>query len=105
MDKLKGFLEKKGFEIVKIKGLNMFCGVGDLSLDATYNLSYEIDAPDAGGIFISCTDFKTGEILDILESDFGEKVISSNQATMWNLLRLSGIKTQIYSFGSLFRDH
>ena len=105
MDKLKDFLEKNGVEVVKIKGLNMFWGVGDLPLDATYNLSREIDAPDADGIFISCTDFKTVGILDILESDFGEKVISSNQATMWKLLRLSGMKTPVCSFGSLLRDY
>jgi len=105
MDKLKDFLEKNGFEVVKIKGLNMVCGEGGLSLDATYNLIREIDAPDADGIFISCTDFKTVELLEILESDFGKKVISSNQATMWKLLRLVGMKTPICGFGSLLRDY
>jgi len=105
MDKLKDFLENNGFEIVKMKGLNMMCGEGDLSLDVTYNLIREIDHPNADGIFISCTDFKTVELLDILESDFGKKVISSNQATMWKLLRLSGMKTRISGFGSLLRDY
>jgi len=105
MDKLKKFLEKNGFEVVKIKGLNMACGEGDLSLDATYNLIREIDSPRADGIFISCTDFKTVELLDILESDFGKKVISSNQATMWKLLRLSGMKTPVCGFGSLLSDY
>jgi maleate isomerase len=105
MDKLKDLLEKNGFEVVKIKGLNMVCGEGDLSLDATYNLIREIDHPNSDGIFISCTDFKTVELLDILESDFGKKVISSNQATMWKLLRLAGMKTSICGFGSLLRDY
>ena len=105
MDKLKDFLEKNGFEVVKIKGLNMMCGEGDLSLDATYNLIREIDNPKVDGIFISCTDFKTVELLDILESDFGKKVISSNQATMWKLLRLSEMKTSVCGFGSLLRDY
>jgi len=104
MEKLKDFLEKNDFEVVKIKGLNMTCGEGDLSLDATYNLIREIDIPQADGIFISCTDFKTVELLEILENDFGKKVISSNQATMWKLLRLSGMKTPICGFGSLLRE-
>jgi len=104
MDKLKNFLEKNDFEVVKIKGLNMVCGEGDLSLEVTYNLIREIDVPHADGIFISCTDFKTVELLEILESDFGKKVISSNQATMWKLLRLAGMKTSICGFGSLLRD-
>jgi len=105
MDKLKNFLEKNDFEVVKMKGLNMACGEGELSLDVTYNLIREIDIPQADGIFISCTDFKTVELLEILESDFGKKVISSNQATMWKLLRLTGMKTSICGFGSLLRDY
>ena len=71
MDKLKDFLEKNGFEVVKIKGLNLACGEGDLSLDVTYNLIREIDVPQADGIFISCTDFKTVELLEILENHLG----------------------------------
>lgn len=104
MNKLKDFLEKNGFEVVKIKGLNMICDEGDLPLDATYNLIREIDNSKADGIFISCTGFKTVELLEILESDFGKKVISSNQATMWKLLRLAGMKTSICGFGSLLRE-
>jgi len=104
MQKLRNFLQQNGFEIVKIKGLNMICGEGDLPLDATYNLVREVDHPDADGIFISCTDFKTVELLEILENDFGKKVITSNQATMWKLLRLAGMKTSICGFGSLLRE-
>jgi maleate isomerase len=105
MDKLKEFLEINGFEVVKIEGLNMLSGEGDLSLEATYDLVRRINHPDAEGIFISCTDFKTVELLEILEEDFGKKVISSNQATMWKLLRLSGMKLPIPGFGSLLRDY
>lgn len=105
MDKLKEFLEKNGFEVVKIEGLNMLSGEGNLPLDATYDLVRKIDHPDSEGIFISCTDFKTVELLEILEKDFGKKVISSNQATMWKLLRLSGMKVPIRGFGSLLYEY
>lgn len=104
--KLKNFLEESGFEVVKIKGLNMLHGdEGDLSLDVTYKLIREINSNKAEGIFISCTDFKTVELINIIESDFGKNIITSNQATMWKLLRLSGMKTQVSSFGSLLRDY
>ncbi len=105
MEKLKIFLSKNGFEIIKMEGLNMLSGEGDLPLEATYELIRRIDHPDSEAIFISCTDFKTVELLDILENDFGKKVISSNQATMWKLLRLSGIKMSIHGFGSLLCDY
>ncbi len=104
MDKLKKFLEKNGFEI-KFEVLNMLSGEGDLSLDATYDLVRKIDNHNSEGIFISGTDFKTIEILEILENDFGKKVITSNQATMWKLLRMTGMKTSICGFGSLLRDY
>lgn len=104
MSKLKVFLENNGFEVIRIEGLNMVSGEGNLPLDATYNLIRRIDHPDSEAIFISCTDFKTVELLDILEKDFGKKVISSNQATMWKLLRLTGLKMFIQGFGSLLRE-
>lgn len=103
--KLTEFLEKNGFEVVKIEGLNMISGEGDLPLDATYELIRKIDHPDSEGIFISCTDFKTIQLLEVIENDFGKKMISSNQATMWKLLRLSGMKTRLEGFGSLLRDY
>ena len=105
MDKLKEFLEKNGFEVVKIEGLDMLSGEGDLPLDTTYDLVRKIDHPDSEGIFISCTDFKTVELLEILENDFGKKVITSNQATMWKLLRFSGMKIRLKGFGSLLYDY
>jgi maleate isomerase len=105
MEKLKDFLEENDFEVVKIEGLNMLSGEGDLSLDLTYDLVRRINHPDAEGIFISCTDFKTIELLEIIESDFGKNVITSNQATMWKLLRMSGMKVLLSGFGSLLSKY
>lgn len=105
MKKLKEVLEAQGFLVVKIKGLGMLKGEGDLPIDVTYNLVREVDSQEAEGIFVSCTDFKTVDILEILEEDLGKPVISSNQATMWKLLRLSGLKTKIRGFGTLLREY
>ena len=43
----------------------MVCGEGELSLDVTYNLIWEIVVSRTDGIFNSCTDFKTVELLEI----------------------------------------
>jgi len=104
MQKLKKLLEDNGFKVIKMKGLGLIKGEGDLPLDVTYKLAREIDSPESDGIFISCTDFKTVEILEILEEDLGKPVVSSNQATMWKLLRLAGLKTKIRGFGTLLRE-
>jgi len=98
--KLINYLEESGFEVVKINGLNILHGdEGDLSLDVTYKLIREINSNKAEGIFISCTDFKTVELINIIESDFGKNIITSNQATMWKVLRLSGTKTPVSGSG------
>ena len=44
-------------------------------------------------------------VIDILEQDLGKPVISSNQVTLWKLLRMAGVNTRdsMQCFGSLFR--
>ena len=41
-------------------------------------------------------------ILEALQEDLKKPVITSNQATMWRLLRLANINTELKGFGRLF---
>ena len=52
-------------------------------------------------IFASCTNLRTFSILKQAEEKIGIPVISSNQALLWHLLRLSGSKINIQSYGQL----
>jgi maleate isomerase len=52
-------------------------------------------------LLISCTNLRTIEIIDILETDLGIPVVTSNQASLWAAIRRSGIKTPIAGFGQL----
>ena len=49
-------------------------------------------AADGGldGIFLSCTNLQTSEILAPLQSELGLPVMSSNQVLAWHMLRLAG---------------
>jgi maleate isomerase len=98
----KRFLEENGFKVCNIEGLNLRGSeISDLPLSAAYRLARKVNCVDADGIFISCTAFRTIEILDDLESDLGKPVISSNQALMWMLLKIVGVRKAIHGFGQL----
>ena len=101
---LKRYLESIGIETVSIKGLGIVkdTEVGRLTPKVAYDLAKKIDRPEAQAVFISCTNFRTLEVIDILEKDLRKPVVTSNQATMWNLLRLLGIHESIKRYGELF---
>jgi len=69
-----------------------------------YRLARRADGPGADGVFIACTALPTLPVIEHLEEDLGKPVITANQATMWEALRLSGVATtSMGGRGSLYR--
>ena len=102
----KKFLEMNGVKVLKIKGLGILKGL-DIGMQpawTSYKLAKENFTPEADGIFISCTNFRTLEIIEKLEHDLGKPVVTSNQASMWAALRTSGIKESIEKYGTLLKS-
>ncbi len=64
-----------------------------------------IDLIDVDSIFVSCTALKVIDIIETLESKLSTDIISSNQAIIWDSLRLSNINQKIDGFGNLFKLH
>lgn len=50
-------------------------------------------SPLIDGVFLSCTNLRTLDVIPEIESKIGKPVFSSNQALAWNMARLAGIKT------------
>lgn len=97
------FLESSGFKVVKIKGLGIADNIeiGKQSPWIAYRLAREVDSSEAEAIFISCTNFRTIEVISKLEEDLGKPVISSNTASLWTSLRILGVKQSIKGYGKL----
>jgi maleate isomerase len=57
----------------------------------------------ADGVLIAGTGLRCVGIIDALERDLARPVITANQASLWNCLRLSGVRTEIVGYGALFR--
>jgi maleate cis-trans isomerase len=62
-------------------------------------------APDADGILISCGNLRTFEAIEPLEKDFSVPVVTSNQAGLWQALRMAGIKDKLTDLGRLLREY
>jgi maleate isomerase len=71
-----------------------------------YQLGREVAAESshADTVLLCCGNTRTFEILEPLEWDTGLKVVSSNQAALWNCLRKIGVGEPIERFGALLRD-
>jgi len=103
--KLKLYLERSGFEVVAMKGLQIVAPADCIYLEAShaYRLGREVAAKDsADGILISCGGFRTFEMIESLEKDTGLPVITSNQAALWKALRMVRISDEIQGLGRLF---
>lgn len=55
----------------------------------------------ADGVFVSCTNYRTFEVMDRLEADLDKPVVTSNQATLWDVLGELGVDASSHVPGSL----
>ena len=70
-------------------------------LALTERLAKETIAPEADGLFISCTALRSMELIDPLEKDFQIPVVTSTQASLWACLQRCHIRGPS-GFGRLF---
>ena len=100
------FLEETMTEVkvVKVYGLEMLSSYAknELEPESAYDAALKGDTQDADGVFISCTAWRTIEVIEVLEKKLKKPVLSSNQATAWAILTRMGLRGDP-RWGSLFR--
>jgi maleate isomerase len=101
-EKLRAYLEAAGFEIVAMKGLGTQAH-GSISTDKVKALAMEVLRPETEALFISCSNFRTLDILEEVEREAGKPVVTSNQAALWGTLRHIGDKRAVPGGGRLFK--
>ena len=99
----KRFLEENGFVIQKIKGLGIRDNlkIGEQKPRTVYDLVREVDTAWNDGVFVSCTNLKTIEVISRLEEDLKKPVVSSNTATLWAMLRKIRYVEPVIGWGRL----
>ncbi len=99
------FLMQNGIETVKCAdiGRDLGCyGQGELTTDEVYDLALKADSPQVQAIVMSCTDMRSVEVIERIESALGKPVVTSNQAMMFCLCRELALPRHPRLPGSLF---
>lgn len=92
LDPLAKFIDDSGFEVANIVGLGLEPpDINALGPEHSYRFAKEADVAQAEGVFIVATNFRTLEILSLLEQDLRKPVMSSNQALMWIAKKMLGL--------------
>ena len=105
-ERLEQFLTDNGFTVVRMAGLGILRRIEDLPPEEIRELIVNTtNCPNADGIFISCTSMMTSSIINEVEQTLGKPVVSANQATAWDVLRLAGMRTSMTGLSKLYSTH
>lgn len=100
---LQAYLRAAGFDPVASVALHFPAGHSTTPVDVIVDAALRADTDAADVLFISCTGQRVSGELKGLEQRLGKPVLSANQVTMWHLMHLAGVRTDIHERGSLFK--
>jgi maleate isomerase len=96
------FLEASGLTVLDMKGLGLdFAASASASREQIYRAARGLKLDGADGLFISCTNFPAVACIEALERDTGLPVVTSNQASLWAVLRILGLGDALTGCGRL----
>lgn len=102
-EKLQTYLKECGFEVLAIKGFGTQAH-SSFTPEQNAALVAEVDRAEAQAVFISCSNFRTLEIIEPLEQKLGKPVVTSNSASVWKMLRVIGDGRRVSGGGQLLRE-
>ena len=99
------FLRKGGVDTVSIgsHGIYTAAEVGLLSNEQVVAMVKAADVPEAEAVLVPDTAMHSLMWLDDLESAVGKPVLTANQVSVWEGLRIGGGSTTLDGLGALFR--
>ncbi|MFF3202616.1 aspartate/glutamate racemase family protein [Streptomyces sp. NPDC002962] len=99
-----GFLRAGGVEVTGVHsaGIVTAAEVGTWGEAEVFALARAADAPDAGAILLPDTALHTAAFVPALEKEFGKPVLTANQVTVWEALRLTDRRVNAPGLGLLF---
>lgn len=101
----KAFLEHFDIEVVHMTshGIVTAAEVGTLQREAVLRFATDNNHPDADALLVPDTALHSAAWLEDLEAAAGKPVLTANQVSVWEGLRLCGKLTPQPGLGSLFR--
>jgi maleate cis-trans isomerase len=102
-ERLVQYLSAFGVEVLALRGLGTEAHAA-FTPEQNAELASEADRPESQAIFISCSNFRTLEIIEPLEEKLRKPVLTSNMCSLWKMLRVLGDRRVLQGAGRLFRD-
>lgn len=104
VDALVHFLGEAGIDVVAAGGQGIVTAaeVGTLGCDRVLSFAAAGDHPRADAVLVPDTALHTAGCLDELEAALGKPVLTANQVTLWEALRLTGANGRQPGLGALF---
>ncbi|WP_298180527.1 maleate cis-trans isomerase [Saccharomonospora sp.] len=99
------FLAHGGVEMVDMSTADIVTAaeVGRLSPDDVVELIVSRDRPGTDALLVPDTAMRTLALVETLEQRLGKPVLTANQVTVWEGLRLVGVTHTVPGLGTLFR--
>lgn len=89
---LVDFVEENGVAVANAVALGLEPpDINVLGPDYTYRVAKEADTASADGVLILATNFRSLEVVGLIEQELGKPVVSTNQALMWRGKQMLGL--------------
>ncbi|RJN32780.1 maleate cis-trans isomerase family protein [Nesterenkonia natronophila] len=99
------FLLEGGIEVVNFQSQGVFtaAAVGQMARKELFAMIRSVDLPAAQAMVVPDTAMHSLQWIDELEQTLGKPVLTANQVTIWEGMRIAGVKRpQLPALGSLF---
>jgi maleate cis-trans isomerase len=103
-ERFVAFLGAAGIEVLSLsaKGIVTAAEVGTLPRETVLEFAAAADHPDAQAVLLPDTALHTIGLLDALDARVGKPVLTANQVSVWQGLRIAGADAVRPGFGTLF---
>jgi maleate cis-trans isomerase len=103
-ERFVAFLGVAGIEVLSLsaKGIITAAEVGTLPKETVVEFAAAADHPDAQAVLLPDTALHTIGLLDALDARVGKPVLTANQVSVWQGLRIAGADVPRPGFGTLF---
>jgi maleate isomerase len=101
------FVEASGFTVLAHNAIGHISNleIGLLDQQTAYEMGLAVDRPDAQAVVLACGNWLTTGIVDRLEAALGKPVLTTNQVSLWAVLRLADYHAPVFGWGRLLREH
>lgn len=76
---------------------------GEIPAEQWYDLAMTMRDSAADGLLISCAGIQISPVIAAIERDWGRPVVASNQAALWQCLRMLDLPDAVEGYGALLR--